>query len=104
MTDVYSNIQAGKYENTIKWFTEPDPIKRTKLRDAHSKEQRRIDEEFYQDCCDELEIDPKAASSEELFQKAYEDGHGFGYQDIYSHLVDLYEFIQVYNGLKRGED
>lgn len=95
MTDVHSNIQNGKYNIKAPYLGD---------RNTYNAEVRRISDEFYQDCCDELGLDPRAASSEKLFQKAYEDGHGFGHGNIYTHLVDLYEFIQVYNGLKRGED
>lgn len=94
MTDVYSNIQNGKYENRVAYSA----------LEAYRKEQKRIDEEFYQDCCDELGIDPKAASSEKLFQKAYQDGHGFGYENIYTHLVDLDAFVNEWFEMRRYEN
>lgn len=93
MTDVYSNIQNGKYENRVAYSA----------LEAYRKEQKRIDEEFYQDCCDELGIDPKAASSEKLFWKAYQDGHSNGYTEIYNYLVDLDAFVNEWAGLKLME-
>lgn len=103
MTDVYSNIQNGKYENRVTYSAlEADLIQRTYLRDAYHKEQKRIDEEFYQDCCDELGIDPKAASSEKLFWKAYQEGHS-GFAEIYDHMVDLDAFVNEWAGLKLME-
>lgn len=94
MTDVYSNIQNGKYNVTVPYLNN---------RDAYNAESRRVDDEFYVDCCDELGLDPRAASSEKLFQKAYEDGHAHGHTEVYNHLVDLDAFVNEWAELKRSE-
>lgn len=105
MQDVYANIQAGKYENTAVYHKgEPDLIKRTVLRDTYNKSQRLIEDEFYNDCCDELGLDPGKDSSRKLFQKAWEDGHACGYTEVYNHLVDLVEFVgEVTQLLQKGD-
>lgn len=95
MTDVYANIQNGKYNIKAPYLGD---------RNTYNAEVRRISDEFYQDCCDELGLDPRAASSEKLFQKAYEDGHGYGYTEVYNNLVDLQAFVNEYVGLKLREN
>lgn len=105
MTDVYANIQAGKYENTVKWPVGDyrDPVIAAQ-REAYKANDAYLDDLFYNDCCYDLGLDPGKDSSRKLFQKAYEDGHGFGHYDIYSHMIDLHTFVNEWAGLKRGED
>lgn len=104
MTDVYANIQAGKYENTAKWpVGNPNDPVIAKMRISCREEQDRIDNEFYVDVCKDLGLDPNKESTKKLFQKAYDDGHGFGYENIYTHLVDLNAFVNEYNELRRAE-
>lgn len=94
MTDVYANIQAGKYENTVSY---------TANREAYNKAQRLIEDGFYNDCCDEFDLDPGKDSSRKIYQKAYEDGHAYGYAEVYNHMVDLCDFINDYNKLVESE-
>ena len=101
MTDVYSNIQNGKYENTAKYPTgsSKDPVI-AKERESYIIEQGRIEKEFYEDICDELGIDPNMPSSEKIFWKAYMDGHAYGYTEVYNHMVDLNDFVNEWAALK----
>lgn len=94
MTDVYSNIQNGKYENTTAWPIGDyrDPVI-AKEREAYRANGTYLNDLFYNDCCYDLDLDPGKDSSRKLFQKAYEDGHAYGYTEVYNYMVDLVEFV-----------
>src|SRR5688500_9034239 len=105
MTDVYENIQAGKYENIAKYpiGSSKDPAIAAERR-AYSEHQRAIDEMFYIDICEDLGLDPSKESSQKVFSKAYDDGHAYGYTEVYSKMVDLVEFVgEVTALLQKGD-
>ena len=105
MTDVYSNIKNGKYENTAKYpiGSFKDPVIAAE-RKVFYDEQARLDNKFYVDCCEDLGLDPKKGSSEKIFQKAYSDGHSCGHSEVYTHMGDLVYFVnEVVALLQKGD-
>ena len=69
--------------------------KAAELNRPYNQEKRRLDMEFWADAREELGycgyLDAKGV--ELLEAKAYEDGHSYGYPEIYSKLVDLEQFL-----------
>lgn len=105
MTDVYSNIQNGKYENTVPLIRgdrkDPAIIAGYKARVA---EERRLIEDFYRDCCDDLEIDHEKESSRKIFDRAWEESHSSGLNEVYENMCELVDFVgEVAGLLQKGE-
>ncbi len=63
---------------------------------AHKKELNKKEVEFWEDARDELEYTEWLTEQGvyNIENKAYADGHAYGYSSIYEHLQDLVEFLQ----------
>lgn len=66
-----------------------------KNRAEYSKAEQSLTDEFWKDCRKELNygsyLTDKGCSL--LESKAWEDGHAYGFSEVYNHLVDLDELI-----------
>lgn len=64
---------------------------------AYRKEQEAKVEEFWRDCREDLGYTSflNAKGVKMLEDKAYEDGHSYGYCSIYDHLSDLVDFVSM---------
>lgn len=76
-----------------------------KLNQPYYAEQRRLDDEFWADAREEIGycgyLDEKGVQI--LEHRAYEDGHSYGYPEIYSKLVDLEQFIdEIRQHIRQG--
>jgi len=62
-------------------------------REVYNQRQAEIEEEFYNDLCEDLGITghPKAGK---LFSIAWEKGHSSGYQEVYVVACDLVDLIK----------
>jgi hypothetical protein len=90
--DIYDNIRARKYENSLpypsakdfkigKTATEAEIAERNKQRAAYRNEENRLYTQFKKDLLEHLGFTnhPKA---EKLFAMAWSDGHASGYEEV----------------------
>jgi len=67
--------------------------KRGEMLDAHGKEDKRLDEEFWKDAFTELDIDPNHPKAGTLKRIAWENGPAHGYSDVFSELINLADLL-----------
>lgn len=77
-------MNFDKYKNKFDYVTQ---------REEYSKEEGRIHQEFYDDALRETGLTghPKAGK---IFAKAWEDGHSYGFQEVFIHLQNLAELFE----------
>ena len=68
-------------------------VAKRRVRDAYHDEKNREYIRFKLDALAELGLDghPKA---DKLFERAWEEGHSFGYSEVWIHLVELADLIR----------
>jgi len=67
--------------------------KRGEMLDAHGKEDKRLNEEFWKDAFAELGIDSNHPKAGTLKRIAWENGHAHGYSDVFSELINLADLL-----------
>jgi hypothetical protein len=91
---IQENIYADKYINKLPYPTNSKEANYKELRTKYVEETRRLEGLFYNDICEDFGLDPNSAKSRKIYAKAYEDGHAYGYSEIYSHFQDLLDFVE----------
>ncbi|AGS80939.1 hypothetical protein [Caulobacter phage Cr30] len=85
--NVRDNIKAGKYINHLPYKGGDNQI-----RQAYRDENYRLEQIFKQDLEEEFDVqnNPK---KDLLFSKAWEQGHAYGFNEVYNHYIDLVDLI-----------
>lgn len=79
---MYSKITNGEYENRT--FND-------------------VDEKFYQDACEALQINPHSRVSKLIYNRAYNEAHSNGWSAILDEMDDLVDFILEVNQVVRDD-
>lgn len=62
-------------------------------RKAYGQESGRLEELFYQDCCEDHGCDPDSQVSRIIYSEAYSRGHSSGYHEVYNEFDTVAEFV-----------
>jgi hypothetical protein len=89
---VYAKLQRGDYINN-KPYPSKSFLSYKELKEEYNKEDRRIIEQFKNDCFMELDV-VKNNKAELLWSKAWENGHSAGLSEIWNVMQDLVELIK----------
>lgn len=89
---------------SVKWNREQVELSKKKFDDeitayrrARNDIYRLAEEETYQYIQDELEKDYPLTKCAYLYQTAYEDGHAYGYQEVFNKIDELIDFMNEMN-------
>ena len=61
-------------------------------RKAYGEENGRLQEMFYQDCCEDHDCDPDSDLSRLIYSEAYDRGHSAGYSEVYNYFDSVASF------------
>jgi len=61
-------------------------------RKAYGQETSRLEELFYQDCCEDHGYDPDSDLSRLIYSEAYDRGHSAGYSEVYNYFDSVAAF------------
>ena len=61
-------------------------------RKAYGQENGRLEELFYQDCCEDHGCDPDSDLSRLIYSEAYDRGHSSGYHEVYNYFGSIADF------------
>jgi hypothetical protein len=62
--------------------------------DEYNQESYRLEQKFIQDLKDEVTDFDNECIFRKVYAKAYADGHGGGFLEIYNHFVYLVDFVE----------
>lgn len=88
LTKEQHKVELDKVDGKVRdWFKE--------AMKPHSAEASKLDREFWADCREELGYDKylNETGVAMLERQAYEDGHAYGYSEVFSKLQDLEQFV-----------
>lgn len=90
---IYDYINDNKYYNSKRWpGSAVAPEYHKQLRREYNLEKARLRDMFYQDLCEDSGV-PDDNKSRRVFDKAWEDGHSNGLQEVCVHWYDLWSFL-----------
>lgn len=90
-SQMWDNLSGDRYTNPYSYIHHRINPEANKL---WGDKEREIGELFHKEACESLKLDPDSKVTEEIFNKAYDDGHGFGLSDIYAEMVGLVDFLE----------
>jgi len=85
-------LTAAEREEKLKEIPSLVREEEAKVNEAPRERQSQLTEEFWDDCRAELGDYP-AAAWEIIRSEAYEQGHSYGYSEVYSKLTDITSFV-----------
>lgn len=87
--DIREKLNSGYYENKLPFCTVKRNVKKNK---EYQKEDYRIYNLFKEDALKEVGLlnHPKA---DKIYNKAWNDGHAYGYGEVLTHLENLAELF-----------
>lgn len=77
-------INAGEFENNVPFSKD--------TREAYRAEERRVTQLFREEAIKDVGLDDYKLK-DRVFDKAWSDGHSYGYTEVYWHLVDLVRLV-----------
>ena len=87
--------EKDKYEQALKDYESQ--------REAYYKEEGRLFNQFYQDICAEEGVPHSHPFIEQVYTRAWREGHSLGLNDVYSTFMDLLKLwtIAIAHGMKK---
>lgn len=92
MDNIYQNILDDKYINKLPYPKQHEEGYKEK-RSEYRHETARLKHLFYEDLCEEFGLPAASKRSTKIFEKAWEDGHAYGFSEVYGKFSNLVEFL-----------
>lgn len=71
---------------------------------AFRKGEECVRTKFYNDCCENIGLDPKSKLASVVFERAYDDGHSDGFYAVWNQMEELSDFVDdILNAVKSDE-